>query len=292
MKRALTLTHAAKARNVWFVCLVAVAASAGGPAAFALDFMGPPRAGVDEGQFIFGLDLSYGKTDLDLSSGKWTHPTVAPPSGPLSDRTIDFETTKLYGTAGYGFAQNWEAFLGIGATKSEFGDDLWNLGEDFDSGSIGLGFRGGVKTTFLEFPDYELQLGALIQFDWASYDGKMDVPTQAGPDFVETDLWEMQIAVGATYWWKETVKLYAGPSELGLLPRRTRGSHRSDGKLRLQYRMPVLIGCLRDRRRFDADVLITIARQLRCETPCGPGTGDKTVTWHIQPAHCIFHEIT
>jgi hypothetical protein len=211
MKRALTLTHAAKARNVWFVCLVAVAASAGGPAAFALDFMGPPRAGVDEGQFIFGLDLSYGKTDLNLSGGKWTHPTVAPLSGPLTGRTIDFETTKLYGTAGYGFAQNWEAFLGIGATKSEFGDDLWNLGEDFDSGSIGLGFRGGVKTTFLEFPDYELQLGALIQFDWASYDGKMDVPTQAGPDFVETDLWEMQIAVGATYWWKETVKLYAGP---------------------------------------------------------------------------------
>ncbi|MHC4170254.1 MAG: hypothetical protein ACYSWQ_25190 [Planctomycetota bacterium] len=210
MKRALTLTYAAKARNVWFVCLVAVAASLSGPAAFALDFMGPPRAGVDEGQFIFGVDLSYSETDLEFTSGRWTNPNVSPFAGGLPDRTVSLETTKLYATAGYGFTQNWEAFLGIAATKSEFGDDLWNSGEDFDGGT-GLGVRGGVKTTFLEYPDYDLQFGGLIQFDWANYDGKLEGPVQAGPDFVEIDLWEMQIAVGATYWWKEKVKVYAGP---------------------------------------------------------------------------------
>ena len=210
MKRALTLTYAAKARTVRLVCFVVVAASLSGPAAFALDPMGPPRAGVDEGQYNFAVDLSFGSTDLELTGGKWTHPTAAPLSGTLADGTVDLETAKLYATAGYGFARNWEAFLGIGATKSEFGDDLWNVGEDFDSGT-GLGIRGGVKTTFLDFPDYDLQLGALIQFDWASYDGKLDVPTQAGPDFVEVDLVEVQIAAGATYWWTERVKVYAGP---------------------------------------------------------------------------------
>lgn len=213
MKRALTLTYVAKARNVWLVCFVVVAASLSSPAAFALDLMGPPRAGVDEGQFVFGADLSFGDTDLELTGGKWTNATLAAPSaqsGTLLDRTVDFETAKLYVTAGYGFSPNWEACLGIGATKSEFGDDLWNVGEDFDSGT-GLGIRGGVKTTFLEFPDFDLQLGALIQFDWANYDGKLVTSAQVGPDFVEISLLETQIAVGATYWWTETVKVYAGP---------------------------------------------------------------------------------
>ncbi|UCF16099.1 MAG: hypothetical protein JSW59_01295 [Phycisphaerales bacterium] len=210
MKRALTLTNAAIVRNLWFVCVMIVTVSLSGPAAMALDPMGPPRASVDEGQFIFGADLSLSETDLKLTSGKWTNPNTTPTSGTLLDRTVDFETSKLYATAGYGFTQNWEAFLGIGATKSEFGDDLWNSGEDFDSG-IEFAVRGGVRATLLEFPDYDVQLGGLIQFNWTNYDGKLNAPTQVGPDFVELDLLEMQVAVGATYWWTERVKVYAGP---------------------------------------------------------------------------------
>lgn len=210
MKRALTLIFAASARRFWPVCFVAVAVSLGCPAAFALEPMGPPRAGLEEGQLIFGVDLSYSDTDLELTSGKWANPGTTPTSGTLADRTVDFETTKLYATAGYGFTQGWEAFLGIGPTTGEFGDDLWSSGEDFDS-EIEFGLRGGIKTTFLEFPDYDVELGGLIQFNRGSYDGKLDAPTQVRPDFVEIDLLEVQVAVGATYWWKEDVKIYAGP---------------------------------------------------------------------------------
>jgi hypothetical protein len=190
--------------------LVLVAATVGCPAAFALEPMGPPRASLEEGQFVFGVDLSYGDADVELTGGTWTNPSVTPTSGTLLDRTVELETTKLYATGGYGFAQNWEAFLGIGAATGEFGDDLWGSGEDFDS-EIELGVRGGVRTTILQLPDYDVELGGLIRFNWGSYDGKLDGPTQSRPDLVEIDLLEVQVAVGATYWWKDNTKVYAGP---------------------------------------------------------------------------------
>lgn len=210
MKRALILTHATIMKNLCFVCVIFVATNLSGPAALALEPMGPPRAGIEKKQLIFGFDILLSDTDVKLTGGKWTNPNQTPPSGTLTDRTIDLETIKLYATAGYGFTQNWDAFLGLGAAKGEFGDDLWNAGEDFDSG-IGLAVRGGVRTTFLEFPDLDLQVGGVIQLNWANYDGKLDVPQQAGPDFIDIDLTELQIAVGATYWWKDGIIVYAGP---------------------------------------------------------------------------------
>ena len=102
------------------------------------------------------------------------------------------------------------SFLGIGATTSEFGDDLWSSGEDFDSG-IGLGVRDGAKTAILEIPDYDLQFGGLVQLSWASYDGKLATSQQVGPDFVELEPLEMQVAVGATNLWADGLTVYAGP---------------------------------------------------------------------------------
>lgn len=211
MKRAAPLLDAESKGKIRLLGIVVIMVGLSGSPAFALDPMGPPRAGVSEGQFSFGTDMSYGEMDLKLTGGKWANPNTDPVAGTLLDRTIKgFETTKLYATAGYGFAKNWEAFLGIGATKSEFGDDLWNSGEDFDSG-IGLGVRGGVKTTIFDLPELDLQLGGLIQLNWANYDGKLTTSQQVGPDFVELDLMEMQIAVGATYLWADGLTIYAGP---------------------------------------------------------------------------------
>ncbi len=211
MKRAMSLTHARIVGNMWAVCVVVAVTSLSGPAAFALDPMGPPRAMMDKGQFSLALDVLLSKADLEVTDGTWTNSTQIPPTGVLTDRTIkDFETTKLYATAGYGFALNWEGFLGVAATKAEFGDDLWNSGESFDSGA-GLGVRGGLRATIIEFPEYDLQVGGLIQLNWANYDGELNVPTQVGSDFVDIDLVETQIAVGATYWWLDGFIVYAGP---------------------------------------------------------------------------------
>lgn len=211
MKRALILTHAAIVRNIWFVGLVVLAGALSGPAAFALDPLGPPRAGVRQGEFSVGADLSYSQTDLKLVNGRWFSPPSDPPTGDPGNRTIkDFETIKLHATVGYGFAENWEAFLGIGATKAEFGDDLWSQNEDFDSG-IGLGVRGGARTTIFEIPEWNVQVGGLIQINWANYDGKIGASDWPALEFLELELTEMQIAVGATYLWEDGFIVYAGP---------------------------------------------------------------------------------
>ena len=245
MKRRTSLTNVEIAGTIRFLCFVAIAANLGGSTVFALDPMGPPRATIEHSQssldtgfsrgeevsafildpfqpspgdaeqyqFSIGADFSFSKMDLELTNGNWANPSQDPTSGNAKDVTIkDFETVKLYTTVGYGFAENWEAFLGFGATKAEFGDDLWASGESFDSGT-GLGVRGGARATIFEIPEYNLQIGGLIQVNWANYDGKLDAPrhVQPGPDFVEIDLTEMQIAVGATYLWKEGFSVYGGP---------------------------------------------------------------------------------
>lgn len=211
MKRRTSLTNVATLGKIRFLCFVAIAVNLSGSAAFALDPMGPPRAGMKQGEFSIGANLAYSETDFDLVNGKWVNPGTTPTTGDPGAKTItDFEAIKLYATAGYGFAKNWEAFLGIGAAKAEFGDSMWGQGEDFDSG-IGLGVRGGVKTTIFEIPERNLEIGGLLQLNWANYDGKLNVPEQTAPDFVELDLTEMQIAVGATYLYKEGVTFYGGP---------------------------------------------------------------------------------
>jgi hypothetical protein len=181
--------------------------------AFILDPFESSLGTAHEPHFSVGADFSFSKMDLELTNGEWVNPESDPSSGELGDKTIkDFEAIKVYGTVGYGFAKNWEAFLGFGGTKAEFGDDLWASGESFDSG-LGFGVRGGARTTIFEIPEYNLQIGGLIQLNWANYDGKLDAPqhVQPGPDFVDMDITEMQIAVGATYLWKEGFSVYGGP---------------------------------------------------------------------------------
>ncbi len=199
--------------TIRLLCIAAIAVSVSGSAAFALDPMGPPRAGLTQGHFSIGADFSLGDTDLDLVNGEWFNPDSSPTSGDPGNNAIKgFETIKLYGTVGYGFAKNWEAFLGIGATKGEFDDELWASGESFDGG-IGLGVRGGAKTTIFDIPEHNLQIGGLIQLNWSNYDGELEVPhhVQTGPDLVDMDLTEMQIALGATYVWREGFAVYGGP---------------------------------------------------------------------------------
>ena len=183
----------------------------GGSSVFALDPMGPPVAGVKQGQFKAGVDYSYSKMDLELTDGIF----VEYLDGLLSDTgeattfiLKDFKASKVYVNLGYGVADNCEAFLRVGGTEGKFGDSIWLDSEQFDGGSD-LAVGGGVKATFFE--EGGLKLGALLQGSWAQYHGKLDSPNWTGPDFVEIDLAEFQIAVGASYTWDGGVSIYGGP---------------------------------------------------------------------------------
>lgn len=246
MKRRTSLTNVEIAGTIRFLCFVAIAANLGGSTVFALDPLGPPRATIEHSQsslgtgfsrgetvsafildpfqpslgaaeqykFSVGADFSFSKMDLELTNGKWveTDPETELTSGNFRDITLkDFERIKLYSTVGYSFAENWEAFVRLGAAKAEFGDSIWQAaGENFDS-NIELAIGGGVRGTLFDIPEYDLQIGGVIQANWSNFDGKLDAPSWPAPDSVEISLLEAQIAIGATYAWTDCVSIYGGP---------------------------------------------------------------------------------
>ena len=211
MKKRTILASAGIVGKIALLCFVAIAAGPGGSAAFALDLMGPPRATVEQGQIGAGADFSLGEADIKLKNGWWieTQAGVFQDAGGARDISMkDFETTKLYGNIGYGIAENWEVFLRIGAKKAEFGDAIWAQGEEFDSG-IDFAGGGGVRVTLFEIND--LEIGGLFQLNWCNLDGKLDSSLLSSPVFVDIDLVETQIALGATYPWTDSVSVYGGP---------------------------------------------------------------------------------
>ncbi len=200
-----------KMTGTLLVVLALMMVGLGGPTALALDQMGPPVAGLEQGQFKAGVDFSYAEMDLELDDGTWVEYVdgVFDLSGEATSFKLkDFETAKTYLNVGYGFTDMVEGFVRLGGTKGEFDDSIWEDAEEFESGSE-LAAGAGLKVTFLEHDG--LKIGGLIQGSWAEYHGQLDSPNWPGPDFVEIDLTEIQLAVGASYTWDERFSVYGGP---------------------------------------------------------------------------------
>ncbi len=209
-----TATGLARIRNIAKALPAALALAiilSYGPAVLALDQMGPPVAGLEQGQFKAGVDFSYGEMDLETKDGSWVEYLDGAflDAGEATNFTLeDFKTAKTFVNFGYGFADICEGFLRVGGTKGSFDDSIWLDSEEFDSGSE-LAAGGGVKATFFE--DGGLRVGGLLQGSWGEYHGKLDAPHWAAPDFVELDLTEVQIAFGAAYTWEDRLTVYGGP---------------------------------------------------------------------------------
>jgi len=209
-----------------------------GSPALALDPMGPPTAGLTQGQWSAGLDYAYSETDLDLD-GKFKMDLDGGFFGPVKDKLTfkAVEMHKAYLTLGYGIQDNWEVFFRLGGARAEtqkptraiyavdeYGDylDIYedNPVHDFDTG-FAIGF--GTKVTLYE--DTDLKIGGLFQASWT----EMDVRTKYqgvsqtdyyGPDIYslwsvpsdgELEIWEFQLAVGATYVLSPSFTVYGGP---------------------------------------------------------------------------------
>jgi len=159
-------------------------------AALALPPMGPPKAGLKQGQFSVGFDFSYSETDAKVSGLG------------ISETLNDVESFTYLANLGYGVADNWESFILLGLTNVEF--------EDF-KGSSEFAYGFGTKVTFKQGDP--LTWGGLVQMNWAKSDDSItgDVP---GYGIVtadlEIDFYEIQIAVGPTYE-IEGMRLYGGP---------------------------------------------------------------------------------
>jgi len=136
--------------------------------AYALSFMGPPKADLAQGQYGLGIDYSNSDMDLEFSGGG-------------SSITIDVETDMIFTNLGYGITDNWDGFLRLGFSNVE--------AEGFDSGNeFAYGF--GTKFTFAE--QENLLWGSLFQISWLTGED-----TVSGID-VDIDAYEIQFAVGPT----------------------------------------------------------------------------------------------
>jgi len=208
MKSEKFLSKAGYTRSIWFLSLVLMV---GGSSAFALDPMGPPTAGLKQGQFKEGVEYSYGTMDFKLNGGKWIEHLDGAffDLGEASPLTLkDFKTKKAYFNLGYGITDNLEAFLRLGVASAEFGDSIWEDAETFDSGTE-FAVGCGIKATFYE--EDNLKFGGLFQANWAEFDGELNASHWAAADFVEMNITEIQVAVGPTYKLEDRVSIYGGP---------------------------------------------------------------------------------
>jgi len=195
----------------WLSVLSLIIVACIGPAGFALDTMGPPVADMEQGQFKIGLDFSHSNMDLELNNGSWIENldgVLLYWGDAVNLKLKDFEINRVCVNLGYGISDNFEAFFRLGGSRVEFGDSLWEDNEKFDSeAEPAMGF--GVKATFLD--EGNLQLGGLLQFNWAEFDGRLSASHWAASDFVEVDMAEVQIAVGINCMLSERVSVYGGP---------------------------------------------------------------------------------
>ncbi len=179
--------------------------------ALALDPMGPPAAGLEQGQFKAGIEFSHSEMDFELNEGTWVEFLDGAffDEGDATSFTLkNFKTNRTYANFGYGVADICEVFLRVGGTNAKFGDSIWEDQESFDSSS-GFAIGGGIKATF--FDEGNLKLGGLLQIGWSEYSGLLDAGHWAAPDFVEVELAEVQIALGAQYALSDRASIYAGP---------------------------------------------------------------------------------
>ena len=160
------------------------------PLALALDPLGPPTAGLRQGQVSLGLDYAKSQTDIKVKEegyGKWTE--------------RDSVSTKTYANLGYGVCDSWEVFGRLGGSMAE-GEYL------IYEGRYGMAWGLGTKVSF--YQDANVKWGALFQISWnQSKEQWYEGGDEYGYDKVK--FYEYQIAVGPTYKLTDKVSIYGGP---------------------------------------------------------------------------------
>ncbi len=211
MKRGNALPKPKNLEVTWLLGFAFILVVLSSSAAFALDPLGPPVTTLEPGQIQLGLEYSSSKTDFILKNGKWIETLYGSfnDAGRAISLTLDgFEQNNSYINLGYGVDYNWEAFVRLIRTEAEFGGSLINVGEEFESDSVPA-FGGGIRATFFE-GEY-LIIGGIAQANMSHYNGKLSAPQWDVPHFVEADITEIQITIGASYMWIDGIWIYGGP---------------------------------------------------------------------------------
>ncbi|KPK37369.1 MAG: hypothetical protein AMJ65_14715 [Phycisphaerae bacterium SG8_4] len=184
-------------------------------AAFALAPMGPPMAGLPEGQYAGMGGYAYSDQNLEISG-----PTAGSAGEPYIS---DIQSDMWYGGAAYGVTDGWNIYGALGIADAEWDGDGSFV--DF-GGDSGFAFAVGVKKTIFTDPDSETVWGTVFQFAQARRiedkftptgaldtwgNGHISVGAAAGQNTAELDLYSIQLAAGPTVPVCEGVCVYGGP---------------------------------------------------------------------------------
>jgi hypothetical protein len=207
------------------LCVVVVVCLCG-VTAMALDPMGPPAAGLKQGQWSAGIDYSSSDMDLKLD-GKvswnekyWSYGegfSTDSDSWKFDEKVKGVKANKIYANIGYGIMDNWDVFVRLGGADGDF--DYANEDIAFDSDYV-FAYGFGTRMTFWQ--DADLKIGGLFQMSWANglKDTKSGVDAGSDGGYAYADTWswsgevditEFQIAIGPTWTPAQGFSIYGGP---------------------------------------------------------------------------------
>src|SRR4030042_5286900 len=140
-----------------------------GSNAIAITPMGPPRASLQEGETLFGLEFEHSEMDLKAFGTIKTLEQGAP-SWESDFRKYKIENLKsnmIMGRLSAGLSENWDFFLRLGVTDAQADITAINSDDtdgdkfkDFD-GSHGLAWGIGTRATF--YQEGDTTWGGIIQ---------------------------------------------------------------------------------------------------------------------------------
>ena len=177
--------------------------------AFALNFMGPPTAELNQGQWSVGYNYSYSVQDLDKTKQDWflENDGVVTSTGKGELRIEDLTVQRHYVGINCGFTDWWEIYARIGFSDVK-GDIHW-LGVDSKTGynfDNDFAWGWGTKITFKKSDT--VAWGASLHMNWL--DTSTSKTGDGSKDTVSIDTYDTLLAVGPTIdmggW-----KLYGGP---------------------------------------------------------------------------------
>jgi len=175
-------------------------------AALAIAPMGPPVAGLAEGQYAVGLGFAIADQTLEVSG----------PVTPVGDAEIDVESNIYYGCLGYGISDTWSVAVALGMADAAFDAD--GSGSDFD-GDSEFAFAVQTKRT-LHDNGSDTKWGTIFQYCRGSSEDKTSKSTTYGKQAtstisankkVELEWYEMQLALGPAVQLNEDICVYGGP---------------------------------------------------------------------------------
>lgn len=185
--------------------------------AFAIDFMGPPTAELQKGQWSVGYNYVYSSQDLDKTKVKWSYfeDGELDDSGTEQLKVKDLKVQRHYATINYGLSDCWEIYARLGGADAKADVRLESLGLDgginFDND---FAWGWGTKVTFHKQDN--IKWGASLQMNWldTSWSEKgsysEDGYVESWKDEVDVESYDVLLAVGPTVdmggW-----RFYAGP---------------------------------------------------------------------------------